>query len=550
MSQAVSAWLSPSINMHDHNPLQFIGPLSFALFALLACLAILGMRGDGERIIFPDSQLSQLKAETQNLNEEFPVQPQETANYNWEKASFDSPVNGKIALFVCAPEQNKQELEALSEMDVQTIGADGIITDIDRITLTAPMPLEIPDDFAEKHALSTRVVCNDSEIINLDELETESNFLSEQPTTQQIAQTIRNDVMELPPSGTPATRQITIPDNAFVVAAVSDAGHLHIEKFLFFFFLIALWTGIALFSRQFRLNTCHFKRYDFLLAFGGGNLLALLLIEAISFLPFEKNSLLPGFGEMLAMLFVNFAGFLLTAAFFVWLRLPKHTPWFRTIPSEIDILLSNTTNNDALNALKESESPADDLLSSHTDKAELNSENEVNSEPKTTSLQKDQASTPPDAWIPVKLRYPLILGVSLAILGSIVVFLLVEQPGLTTFTMASQLVSTLFLTGIFALLAAISEESVFRGIIQSSLEARKDSPKPMLTNAIAIAIASALFVGMHVPQSIDHLWALVPIAAVSITSGILKIHYRTIFPCILLHMTYNATLVVPGILIA
>ena len=115
--------------------------------------------------------------------------------------------------------------------------------------------------------------------------------------------------------------------------------------------------------------------------------------------------------------------------------------------------------------------------------------------------------------------------------------------------MASQLISTQYLTGIFALLAAISEESIFRGVIQSSLEARPGAVRPLLNNAIAVGVASMLFVGMHVPQSIDHLWALVPIAAVSIINGVLKIRYQTIFPCILLHMTYNATLVVPGILL-
>ncbi|MBO4349879.1 MAG: CPBP family intramembrane metalloprotease [Proteobacteria bacterium] len=465
-------------------PLQVIGCFAIALLSLLACFFLLGMRNDGERIAFPEKQ---------------------EPSQDMAQVSFDSPVNGRVAVFVCAPEPNKPDLEALSEINIQTMDDDGILYDVDRLTLTSPMPLDIPPDFAQKNALPERVVCNDSDIINLEEVYPELDEVDPESDLPLL-------------SGPSITRKMTIPGKAFVVAAVSDPGLLIFEKSLFFAFLFALWAGIAMLSRKYRLSACRFKRYDFLLAFGGGNLFALLLLEAISYLPFEKNSLLPGYGEMLAMLFVNFVGFLATAAFFIWLRHPKNTPWLQTIDSNLSEI--PPTPND-----------------------------QIPDDPNDTQT----VAAPPDQrphWVPVKLRYPFLLGIGLAVVGSAVVLLLVEQPGLTTFTMASQLISTLFLTGIFAILAAISEESVFRGIIQSSLEAKPNSQNPRLMNVIAIAVATALFVGMHVAQSIDHLWALIPIAAVSVTSGILKIQYRTIFPCILLHMTYNATLVVLGILIA
>ncbi len=496
---------------NKNTKLPVIACFILALIAMMASFILLGQRNDGERITFP--------------NEQKPSQ-------DMTQASFDSPVNGKVALFVCAPEKNRQELEALTEIDIQTVNEDDVLWDVDRLTLTAPMPLEIPTDFAQKNALPNQVVCSDSELVNLDAANPES--LS--PSTESSV--TRKD----------ATRKIDIPSEAFVVAAVSEPGSLLNEKSLFFAFLFSIWIGIALLSKKIRLSACRFKRYDFLLAFGGGNLFAMLLLEAIAALPFETNSLLPGYDEMLAMLIVNFVGFLLTAVFFVWLRQPRQSPWFRPITSTNNSLSPKTTGNTPAELDETKYNPSDDLLPLSDKEDKLCSKSQVSSESETTSSQKGSMSQMPD--VPVNLIYPVILGIGLAIVGTIVVFLLVKQPGLTTFTMASQLISTLFITGIFAILAAISEESVFRGIIQSSLEAKPNSKNPMMMNILAIAVASLLFVGMHVPQSIDHPWALLPIAAVSITSGILKIHYQTIFPCILLHMTYNATLVVPGILIA
>lgn len=415
-----------------------------AAFVLgIACFIALGLRGDSERIAFPTN-----------------------VGGTMGDVSFDVPLDSRVSIFICAPDEAKSALEAAQEWDVRTVGPDGFPVDVDRLTFTAPMPLDIPPAFAETHNVAEHVVCGDSEIVNLDE-----------PDVEGMGRQ----------SGQFSTRQLRLPRESFVVAAVSDAGGLLVEAGLFFAFLAALWAGFALLSRRFRLSNIRFRRYDCVLAFVLSNIVAYALLAAVSLFPFDGTTLLPGYGEMLAMLIANFAGFLLTAVFFVWLRYERKMPWIRTLSDRDPIAF--------------------------------------------------------------RLRVPLLLGIGIAIVGSVFVLLLVEQPGLTTFTMASQLISTQYLTGLFALLAAISEESIFRGIIQSSLEARPETVRPRLTNAIAVAVASLMFVGMHVAQSIDHLWALVPIAAVSITSGVLKIRYQTIFPCILLHMTYNATLVVPGILL-
>ena len=159
------------------------------------------------------------------------------------------------------------------------------------------------------------------------------------------------------------------------------------------------------------------------------------------------------------------------------------------------------------------------------------------------TLWRNRKYTPaPDAapksfpiWI------PLGLGLILPILAALSVSF-APVPGLNTAEMASVLVSTRYVTAQFAVLAGICEEFLFRGVIQSSFMARPDSHHPVLQNAIAIAIATTLFVGMHVPQSVEHLWALIPIAIVSITAGILRVKSQSLFPSILLHITYNSTL--------
>ena len=144
---------------------------------------------------------------------------------------------------------------------------------------------------------------------------------------------------------------------------------------------------------------------------------------------------------------------------------------------------------------------------------------------------------------------PILCAVGLVIIAGMTVFV-APLPGLTTTEIAALLVSTRFVTAHFAVLAGICEECLFRGVIQTGLMARDGSRYPRLQNAAAIGMTTLLFVSLHVPQSMEHLWALLPIALVSVTSGILRIRSGGISQSILLHTSYNAILLLPSVFLS
>jgi len=137
---------------------------------------------------------------------------------------------------------------------------------------------------------------------------------------------------------------------------------------------------------------------------------------------------------------------------------------------------------------------------------------------------------------------PFGIGLMLAMFAFATVMIF-PQPGISQTELGMALPSLGYLTAHFAVLAAISEEILFRGVIQTSL-----TPQHATKPHLAIAITTVFFILIHVPQSADHPWVLIPIAAVSVAAGYLKAHFQSIFPAIALHMTYNAALVVPSIL--
>lgn len=306
---------------------------------------------------------------------------------------------------------------------------------------------------------------------------------------------------EIPPSPDGASEQtleIThLPFGTFVIAASSrHAGWLPL-LLGFIAFLGTLFTAVALASPKARPYRPAFKPYDaasaFFLAMGLSLLLSLPFSKALEG---PETQILPTFLDFLPVLSVNFVAMLTTFAGFFWFR----------------------TRAAAKAPIAEDEAP---------------------------SADETPAEVNPHVFNPL---VSLSLGIGLAIVAAVTLTLLSPTVELTQIEMATQLVSTSYLTFIFAILAGISEECLFRGVIQSSLEARPASKHPLLMNTLAVAVATTLFVGVHVPQSIGHLWALIPIGAVSVTSGILKIRYRSLYPSILLHMTYNTVLLVPSML--
>ena len=288
--------------------------------------------------------------------------------------------------------------------------------------------------------------------------------------------------------------------NLFLVIAVNDPTPTTPIACLFALFLVAFGMTFALAAQKYRLPCDGFRAFDGILgvfiAMGTAFLLSILVFQHLPHAP----QLFPAFGEMIAMFAINTVSFIGVFVAFIAVRSRNaQAPILQEIP------------------------PND---------------------------EREKRPTESPTQTPIPTFNPLTslgIGVALAALAALSVSL-APLPGLSTTEMASQLTSTLYVTALFAVLAGLSEECLFRGLVQSSLEAKPHAAHPLRQNAAAILFTTILFVGVHVAQSLDHLWALIPIAIVSLTNGVLKVKYRSLFPAILVHMTYNATLLLPSLI--
>lgn len=285
------------------------------------------------------------------------------------------------------------------------------------------------------------------------------------------------------------------PNHALLVAALSPEKAAFPAVCTFFGAVLALMSAAFCFARSGALPLPKFTRSDGLFGFITATFLAYLVAILIAHGQTPNDNLLPGYGETLKMFASNFIGFTVCffAFYFARFRLSKTKSQKKTTVSDSEALR------------KPSES----------------------------------SSYPPIA---------IICGIGLAVLAAVITSF-APLPGLTLIELASQLTSTLLMTSVFAVLAGVCEEFIFRGLVQSAFEARPESCHPHFENAFAIFLATSLFVLLHVPQSLEHLWALTPIALVSIASGIIKLRARSIFPSVLLHMSYNTALLIPSLLL-
>ena len=331
--------------------------------------------------------------------------------------------------------------------------------------------------------------------------------------------------------------RISAQEGTLIVIAF-DGARSPWPKWLFVAFLLSIWGAFAAVSLQFRLHFPSFARRDCFLGFLAAMILSFVL--AIAEMPLQRQeslTLLPGYGDMLLMFIDNFVSFLAVALGYLLLRrrfpargCPADAPWLHAVPECI---------------------PQSNAPQGQQNGASAIPEHGKDSEGKTDSATSQQGTETRQNAKPVPHFHPaMAIGVGFVLaVCAIVSVLFAPLPGLSTSEMASQLTSTLYMTAIFAIVAGFYEECLFRGLMQSALEARPGDAHPILRNAVAIAISSAFFVFVHVAQSLDHLWALIPIALVSITNGILKVRYRSLFPCILVHMTYNAVLMIPSLIV-
>ena len=91
---------------------------------------------------------------------------------------------------------------------------------------------------------------------------------------------------------------------------------------------------------------------------------------------------------------------------------------------------------------------------------------------------------------------------------------------------------------VYLLVAPITEELFFRGIIQTLLQPFSSYGINVrsISISVPIIISTILFVLIHESYTIT---ALLFIAALGILSGYLKEKYRSIMPCVFAHIAFN-----------
>lgn len=98
----------------------------------------------------------------------------------------------------------------------------------------------------------------------------------------------------------------------------------------------------------------------------------------------------------------------------------------------------------------------------------------------------------------------------------------------------------------FAMLAGISEELLYRGVIQTAIGGQKTGG---LRAWLGIVLAAILFASVHIPQSTGHLMTLIPVFMVGLTSGYFRCKTQSIFPSMTMHLSYNSALMIPSLFI-
>lgn len=96
----------------------------------------------------------------------------------------------------------------------------------------------------------------------------------------------------------------------------------------------------------------------------------------------------------------------------------------------------------------------------------------------------------------------------------------------------------------FAMMAGISEELLYRGVIQTAIGGRK---KRGTRAMVGVWVAALLFAAVHIPQSLGHLFTLLPVFLVGLTSGYFRCKTQSIFPSMTMHLTYNSILLLPAL---
>ena len=502
------------------------------------------------------------------------------------EATFEIRESSHISVMMCLPENRKDELPSSFVASCQTFAPDGVRSDAQncrietlfnddksfaydesfskaRIAVYKPRPLAIPAKFAASNAIDQRQFCATDTIpstITYLNKNTEQNSINHQCDEKKCE------------AHSTISLSIAAPRGALVAAAISHKRDSQLAFLTWLLFTISLYTAIAMGIRcKMKTTTSQdddseapptplddkprcvpssdapiYGRLDGLLAF----LLAMLVSYAIALFTHSafprESSLFPGFHTTLALMFANFFAFISAFAlvrlfrfFFPLRRKTAHPP--RVAPRPC---------NDA--TPKDAHAAADQIPQSENEILQKNDNTEPSPKSEKKQKKKSKLHSFYDRLRNAAQRHPmkfaLYAGVLLACLA-FVVSVVCPLPGLTTIELSSRLTSSAFVLGFSVLLAAIAEETVFRGIIQTSLSARADSAHPHVQNAVAILLTTLVFVFIHVPQSVDHLWALIAIGLFSLSACWIRLQTGSVLPAIATHMTYNACLALPSLAI-
>ncbi|MFA5624218.1 MAG: type II CAAX endopeptidase family protein [Bradymonadales bacterium] len=148
------------------------------------------------------------------------------------------------------------------------------------------------------------------------------------------------------------------------------------------------------------------------------------------------------------------------------------------------------------------------------------------------------------------LRYAVSAGVTLAVIAMIGLILFAPEQDINQLNFAHSLPGSLSVVAFYALIAPFSEELFFRGFLQEAFcrAASKNNENDDVGCARALAailITSMLFLSLHLAQAAQNVFALVPIALMSLLSGVLRYRSKSLHASVVLHLSYNATLITP-----
>ena len=428
----------------------------------------------------------------------------ETVFWQGETAVIAGNQGEVHTLFLCYPDDGSPDTaDAPQTLDVIASQSAGISVDFSTapievmsVQMAPPRVIDLPQDLCDAHHLGSKPRCSVSE-----------SFITEGETLL-----------------------LNTPENTFVIDAHDASLPSRSDLFLIGFFLLLIWNGIMLACKTglfMPKSRCKPDPVHSIAAFFGAIVLTYLITRYLMPPPPPDREILPGYGELFVTLGGNFISFLGISVFFWWLwQKCNHSSAQMNAEAVADMPQAQSVSDNGDIVDSPAATPDSDGSPAEPDKANAAAD---------SGLRKDSIALP--FWSAIGLAVLAVLSVAFA-----------PDPGIAMSELASQLTSTGYLTAYFALLAGVCEECLFRGVIQTSLMPGPNARHPMLQNVIAIGITTILFVFMHVPQSMDHLWALIPIAMVSILSGILRVRSGALYQSILLHITYNAVLLLPSIL--